>query len=63
MWLKKLATHKTMDLRSIKIEMVKWVGKEAHVWIIAMFNCPLQHSLSQDWSMNWIKTYIKGRHK
>ena len=36
--LKKLASRKASDLQCIKVEMLKWTGKEAHVWISNMFN-------------------------
>ena len=40
------------DLQYMKVEMLKWTGKEAHVWISLMFNCALQHAMPHDWSLN-----------
>ena len=34
--LKKLAPQKTNDLKCIEAEMLKWIGKEAHIWISDM---------------------------
>ena len=40
--------------------MLKWMGKEAHVWINDMFNHALQHGIAYDWTTNWIKPLHKG---
>ena len=44
--LKQLAARKANDLQYIKVEMLKWTVKEAHVWISYMFNYALQHGMS-----------------
>ena len=36
--LKKLASRKANDLQCIKVEMLKWIGKEEHACINDMFN-------------------------
>ena len=41
--------------RASKAEMLKWTGKETHVWISDMFNHALQHGMSYTWTTNWIK--------
>ena len=46
--LKKLASRKASDLRCLKAEMLKWAGKEAHVWITDMCNDALQHGMPYD---------------
>ena len=46
--LKKLASRKANDLQCIKAEILKWAGKEAHVWISYMFNYALQHGMPYD---------------
>ena len=53
--LKKLASRKESDLQCIKAKMLKWAGKEAHVWVSDMFNDGLQHGIPYDWTTNWIK--------
>ena len=40
--------------------MLKWTGKEAHIWISDMFNDALQHRMSYNWTTNWIKPLHKG---
>jgi hypothetical protein len=40
--------------------MLKWTGKEAHIWICDMFNDALQHGMPYDWTTNWIKPLHKG---
>ena len=58
--LKKLASRKANDLQCIKAEMLKWTGKEAHVWLSDMFSDSLQHGMPYDWTTNWIKSLHKG---
>ena len=58
--LKKLASRKASDLQCIKVEMLKWTGKEAHAWISDMFNHALQHDMPLEWTTNWIKPLHKG---
>ena len=55
-----LVSQKASDLQCIKVEMLKWAGKEAHVWISDMFNDALQHGMQYDWTTNWIKLLHKG---
>ena len=57
--LKKLASRKASDLQYIKVEMLKWAGKETHVWINDMFNDALQHGMLYDWTTNSIKPLHK----
>ena len=50
--LKKLASRNANNLQGIKVKMLKWRGKEAHVWISVMFNNALQHGMLYDWTTN-----------
>ena len=58
--LKILASRKASDLQCIKVEMLKWMGKEAHAWINDTFNHSLQHGMSFDWTTNWIKPLYRA---
>ena len=40
--------------------MLKWMGKEIHVWISDMFNHALQHGMSYHKTTYWIKPLYKG---
>ena len=40
--------------------MLKWIGKEAHIWICDMFNDALQHGMPYDSTTSWIKPIHKG---
>ena len=40
--------------------MLKWKGKEAHVWISDMCDHALQHDMSYNWTINWVKLLYKG---
>ena len=44
-----------IGLQCLKAEMLKWAGKEAHLWISDMFNDALQHGMPYDWTTNWVK--------
>ena len=52
---KMMGNCKPRDLQCIKTKMLKWIGKEAHTLISAMFNHALQHSLAHDRSSIWFK--------
>ena len=54
-----MASQKASDLQCIKVEMLKWTGKEAHAWIRDMFNHALQRGMPYDWTTNWIKPLHK----
>jgi len=56
----KLASNKAGDLQGMKVEMLKWMPKDAHAWISEMFNLALQHGMPHDWNTNWIKPLHKG---
>ena len=49
--LKKLVSRKPSYLQCIKAEMLKWTGKESHVWISDMFNYALQHGMPYGWTI------------
>ena len=56
--LKKLPFCKVGDLEDIKNEMLKWKGKETHIWISDMLNCVVQPAISHDWSTFGSNLYI-----